>query len=459
MYRKLSDDVVVIQDTSSNIKTLNGGFWMVQLSQELGYHLVRQDPMTLPEKVYGANHGITDKIFKTFTLNSGKTTGVMLQGAKGTGKTLTAIEVSLKAVENNIPVIMIQSQFYGSDFNDFMCKITEPAVIFIDEFEKVYHKQEAINHTLMLLDGAIKTTKLFLLTSNTNLEDNNTMSFLQNRPSRVLYVFEYGSIEDSVIEEYLQDNLKFPVYGGNIKAIKRAFKLFTIDMLKAIVTEVNRFGDVDGKVNFFDIIHNLNVKTDRGLDSYQYEKTLIIGDKRFPLEDFMPPDSLYEVSSWKFARLVDNDDACTLYLSVPHSYVSDEEVGKLSYSSAVSLDRNSTYNSLSECPAINVELDKRITEAKKKNVNTLSAELGNAFARISELSESEIEKCITSHHRQKPIATRLRISWWEHYVDLDEIEYSQNEYSRAITVSFGKDIKIEFKPKIAPSKKFSRFII
>lgn len=461
MYRKLSDDVVVIADVSSNIEKLSGGVWMVQWNQQIGYHLVRQQDMSLPEKVYGSNHSIGARIMKTFLANVGKTTGVMLQGAKGTGKTLTAIEVCLAANALKMPVILIQSEFFGSDFNDFLSKIDEPAVIFIDEFEKVFNRQEAINSTLMLLDGAIKTTKLFLMTSNTALTDNNKMEFLQNRPSRVHYVFEYGSIEESVITEYLEDNLEFKVYADEVLALQRAYRLFTIDMLKAIVTEVNRFGSEDGSIKLGEIIKDVNVKTDRGIGSYQYEKYLVIEGKRYELTQFMRPSEMYSLGSWTLEDVIENGGYTSFILDIPKSMIDGGVVESL-------IDPNTRCLSIEkEIPAYRTESQvckdilKDLLDGAKDLEHEIEDEgLVKAINGTHGLTESEKEKVVARHHKQQPIATRVVVNFSDHYSDRDEITYRQDPKTRSILVDFGnKGFTLEFKPIIAPAKKETRFII
>lgn len=461
MYRKLSDDVVVIADVSSNIEKLNGGVWMVQFDQQIGFHLVRQADMSLPEKVYGGNHDITDRIMKTFLANTGKTTGVMLQGAKGTGKTLTAIEVCLSANKLGMPVILIQSEFFGSDFNDFLSKIQEPAVVFIDEFEKVYQRQDAINSTLMLLDGAIKTTKLFLMTSNAPLNDNAKMEFLQNRPSRVHYVFEYGSIEDSVIEEYLNDNLELKVYTDDIKALKRAYRLFTIDMLKAIVVEVNRFGSENGEIPLSELIKDVNVKTDRGIASYQYEKFLIIEGKSYELTQFMRPSEIYNLSSWTLGDVIEDGGYTSFVLDIPKSIIDPDLLESVIDPTTRCLAIEKDVPAFRAESGICKDILKELLDSAKDIEHEIKDEgLLKSINGVHGLTASEKEQVVANHHKKQPIATRIVVNFSDHYADRDEMTYRQDPKTRAILVDFGsKGFTIEFRPMIAPAKKEVRFII
>lgn len=460
MYRKITDDIVVIADISSNIEKLGGTVWMVDYNPEIGYHLVRQPEMSLPSKVYGQNTSISEKIFDTFKLDGGKTTGVMLQGEKGTGKTLTAIEVCLKALSENYPVILIQSEFYGSSFNDFMASIGESCVVFIDEFEKVFKKQDAIDSTLMLLDGAIKTHKLFLLTSNIPLKDSERMEFLTNRPSRIKYIFEYGSMAKEVIEEYLQDNLNYPVYTDDIISLQRSFNLFTIDMLKAIVGEINRFGNESGSPKVANIINDLNVRTDRGLNSYTYDRTISFGDLHLPLVPNVHPDMMYFWGSYHLNDMVENDEDCTLLLYLPQSAIPKEKLDiylKKDKSTAVKFK----LLDLARCS---------MTHAISEDVAELIPKfLSGQIQLAEELDRQILMKLETEEEKvtfiQKKMLTQLKVIRVEMVIDHDNREselfyFTQDNKTRAIILNFkDSDVKVTFKPNIGSPRKNPTFII
>lgn len=459
MYRKVTDEIVVITDVSSNIEKLGGSFWMVDYNQDLGYHLVKQPAMTLPAKVYGHNTSNSDKIFDTFKLTTGRTTGVMLQGAKGTGKTLTASEVCIKAVSEGYPVILIQSEFYGTGFNDFMSAISEPCVVFIDEFEKVFKKQDAIDSTLMLLDGAIKTHKLFLLTSNTGLNESDKMEFLSNRPSRVRYIFQYGSIPKEVMVEYLQDNLKFPEYSEEIFALHRNFNLFTIDMLKAVVDEVNRFGDSQKSVKFSDIIGDLNVKTDRGISNYSYEKTVTIAGKVYPIGNFLDSDTTFYFGAYHLSQMVDGDTA-HMSIYIPASYFTKEQLDAYKKTDNGCAVKVKTHKAV-RCPINKSILD----ELEDLTQKTLSGEYqfeNPQKAKDLESKESADEKVTFLRSELLKVIDVVR---FELDMDYDKREdrayyFTQDPVSRAIILNFeGIDLKVTWKPDLKKKNSKPEFII
>lgn len=297
-------DIVMIGNTASLIENLAPKTYLVSCNDKIGYHLRIVEPLKLPEKVYGDNPELVDKIMRLFEDEQGRTSGVMLHGAKGTGKTLTAVGACIEANERGYPVLLLQSQFYGSEFNAFMADISDSCVVFIDEFEKVFHEQDAINSTLMLLDGAVKTHKLFILTSNQKLnQEGNGLEFLANRPSRIFYSIYYGTMEDAVIKEYLDDNLVQKSYEADIFALKRSFKLFTIDILKAIVSEVNRYGESGKKLQ--DMMQHLNVVTDRGIADYKYEVSVELKGYSFDPQKYMEASEKWKVSGTSLEKVLD----------------------------------------------------------------------------------------------------------------------------------------------------------
>lgn len=455
MYRKITEDIVVVHDNSSDIEKLNGGVWLVSFDPEIGYHLVRQKDLELPSKIYGHNHEISDKIIDTFKINTGKTTGVMLQGVKGSGKTLTAIEVSKKLNAENVPVLLIQQEFFGTGFNNFMQSIDEPAVVLIDEFEKTYTRDDAISSMLMLLDGAIKTTKLFLLTSNSDLESNDKFQFLYNRPSRIQYVFKYSGISDEAMAEYLQDNLKFPNYTKEIVALKRSFYDLTIDMLKSIVSEINRFGDGEGKLKVADILVDLNVRTDRTIASYQYERTLILNGKRLDISDHMDAERMYEISPFKLEQILDYGDSSTITVEFHDSEFSRDEI-------AQAVEGVRTLHLKRQVRAGEGSSDhvkRAIANAIESTKNLSVPEFLKKHSIDKPFTDADIETINRKQHTDAQTVTKVLVRLWDSFIDQGEIKVSQDENSRAITFEFSPNFQLEFKPKISVAKKQQSFII
>jgi len=227
------------------------------------------DKFEFKGKVYGDTLKRADRILYAFN-DRPATTGVMLTGEKGSGKTLLAKMLSIKGYEQSIPTIVINAPWCGDAFNAFIQSIEQPVIVVFDEFEKVYdeHEQEAM---LTLLDGVYPTKKLFVLTCNDKWRVNQHM---RNRPGRVFYSLEYKGLEADFIREYCEDNLKAKEHIEKIIGIAGTFGQFNFDMLKALVEEMNRFGETPQEA-----MQMLNAKPEYSEESRYKVKLLVNGEE------------------------------------------------------------------------------------------------------------------------------------------------------------------------------------
>lgn len=236
----------------------NGNMYSVtdELSMDLCQHLpaanyiIQVHPMTgqfllelvdsfknIP-KVYGNTPRYVDRIFNTFD-DRENSTGVLLNGEKGSGKTQLAKLLSIKCAQENIPTIIINQPWSGDSFNKFIQTIEQPCMIMFDEFEKVYNseQQESI---LTLLDGVFPSKKLFVLTCNDKWRID---SHMRNRPGRIFYMLDFTGLDETFIREYCNDNLKDKSHIDKICMVASLFGKFNFDMLKALVEEMNRYDE------------------------------------------------------------------------------------------------------------------------------------------------------------------------------------------------------------------------
>ena len=165
-----------------------------------------------------------------------KNLGVIFNGIKGTGKTLSA---KLLCNALNLPVLIVQSPYDG--LLNFLQSLCFECVVFIDEAEKTFKMGEDDDVLLRLIDGVYnQTRKLYILTTNQlTLNDN-----LLGRPGRIRYRFEFGNLQPKAVKDYIDDNL-LPEYADqrdNILEQVDLLEISTIDILKALVDEVNIHG-------------------------------------------------------------------------------------------------------------------------------------------------------------------------------------------------------------------------
>lgn len=201
------------------------------------YYLSLIDDLSHKGKIYGDTESRAKRILATFN-DRPFSTGVLLSGEKGSGKTLLTRLISIIAREQGVPTIIINHPWSGEDFNKFVQSISQPTIMLFDEFEKVYEDDQ--NGILTLLDGTYQSKKLFLMTCNDKWRVNQ---YMLNRPGRFFYALQYDGIEESFIREYCGDNLKNKATLPEIIRISKLFEAFNFDMLKALVEELNRYGE------------------------------------------------------------------------------------------------------------------------------------------------------------------------------------------------------------------------
>jgi hypothetical protein len=212
------------------------GTYTVGAHPEKGWYLKPITEFQITGKIYGNTTERAERILNTFD-NRPSSTGVLLNGEKGSGKTMLAKMISQKAAEQGISTLVINTPFTGDGFNTFIQQIDEPCVIVFDEFEKVFDEEQQ-EATLTLLDGVYPSKKLFILTVNDKYRVNQHM---RNRPGRIFYSIEYKGLDAAFIEEYCNDVLDNKSHIPQIVRLTLMFESFNFDMLKALVEEMNRY--------------------------------------------------------------------------------------------------------------------------------------------------------------------------------------------------------------------------
>lgn len=228
---------VSTKDSMDLHEALPPGNYVIKKSMQ-GLFLEAIDGFENPSKIYGNTLKHASRILDTFSRRP-SSTGVMLAGEKGSGKTLLAKVISNQAAQTGIPTIIINSPYCGDEFNSFLQMIEQPTIVMFDEFEKVYPKEHQ-EHILTLLDGVFPSKKLFILTCNDKWKIDANM---RNRPGRVYYMMDFKGLGLDFIREYCLDNLNETKYADRICAISMLFYEFNFDMLKAIIEEMNRYNE------------------------------------------------------------------------------------------------------------------------------------------------------------------------------------------------------------------------
>lgn len=237
-------------------------------------------------KIYGMESKLIEHVMRTFE-NTTSNLGMLFNGIKGTGKTITA---KIIANRTNLPVILINAPYPG--LAEFIAKIACPCVLFFDEFEKNFdtNRKEDVD-LLSIMDGVFNSPhrRVFILTTNKLYVNEN----LLGRPSRIRYRKSFGNLSPEVIQEYLEDNLKNKEFAPEILEFIDTLSISTIDILKSVVDEVNIH---DASIN--DFKHFLNVEQAK----YSYMTEFYTDD-----EEVMTVDKFKELFSKVGTKEKDED--------------------------------------------------------------------------------------------------------------------------------------------------------
>lgn len=229
----------------------------------------------ISQKIYGDTDFKVNRVYTTF-MSREKSTGVLLSGEKGSGKTLFSKLLAKKANAEDVPVIVINAPFCGEEFNKFIQSIEQPAIVIFDEFEKVYDdmKQKLL---LTVLDGTYTSKKLFVMTCNDVWKID---AHMKNRPGRLFYHIRYNGLSTKFVEDYCKDNLRESQQKqiSSICKLPEIIQSFNFDMLKAIVEEINRYED-----SLKDVLQLINVDLVSRNDSYTVTSLTYKGK---PIRDF-----------------------------------------------------------------------------------------------------------------------------------------------------------------------------
>lgn len=227
--------------------------------------------------------------------------GIILNGIKGTGKTIAA---KLLANQLGMPVLVVSS--YEKGLLEFIQSLEFECTILIDEAEKTFSpaEEDASQTLLKIIDGVYNSArKLYILTTNTlNLNEN-----LLGRPGRIRYIKNFGNLPLEFLQQYLDENLINKEKKGEVLDVIEDLEISTIDILKSIVDEVNIHGavttssglNVPTSQKFFDVLYFNHNGSDRD-DEYLEELTRLVNEKG---------DQLYSWLHEKFKAETDPDYA------------------------------------------------------------------------------------------------------------------------------------------------------
>lgn len=268
MHSGTSVDVISI-NPDTTFDDLKPNIYDLRYNDMRGFYLEVTSPsFQTPELIFGGSEKRAEKVLNTYK-DRDNSTGILLTGDKGSGKTLLTQLVCNKMLAEGIPVINITSKFVGPAFNKIITDIGE-CVIVVDEFAKVYSKtdgEDPQNHLLSLMDGVGSDKRLIILTEN---KENLVNEFMINRTGRIYYHWRYAKLDDQTIKDFCSHFSIEEDVTTSIVELSRYCNEFSFDILKAIVEEYHRYGETVDQ-----ILEDLNIEFSQGgKESFRVEKVV-----------------------------------------------------------------------------------------------------------------------------------------------------------------------------------------
>ena len=222
---------------ADKVKVLPPGVYTYRQSMT-GWWLERTSPkFEFPFKVYNASGDIINRIKRYWQRNTGNL-GVLMNGLRGAGKTMTAQLLANDLIEEEgLPVLVVRNPI---PLQIVFTAVQQNMVVIFDEFEKT-HDNENQQQLLSTIDGMSRSSfdRLIIFTTNKTEIDAN----FRDRPSRIHYKFEFMRVADEIIEGLIDDSLPEDLirFKPDIFEFLNSRAICTIDIVKAVISEVVTF--------------------------------------------------------------------------------------------------------------------------------------------------------------------------------------------------------------------------
>lgn len=203
--------------------------------------LVENGNLNMPKKLYKLEEDdkFINRVLTYFNSeNSNQTTGVLLAGTKGTGKTMLSKRIAL---ESNLPIIVVATDYPASRLHAFFKNFATPVVIMFDEIEKndYWWKTEDL---LGFLDGVEATAKKLVLMTCNDTEEIDDNFF--DRCSRVRYFKQYKADSNSVFVRCIAKDKGVKNIDEVVNFINEYVEVKSFDNIAAFLDEIILFEDI-----------------------------------------------------------------------------------------------------------------------------------------------------------------------------------------------------------------------
>lgn len=195
------NDQIIPKPVGTDYDLIPGKVYSLERDKYCDELYLREDKdFEFPEKYYLGDKDtrFINKIVHTFGNTNKLTTGVLLSGLKGSGKTLMAKKI---AITSTLPIIVISQNVNASEIEPFFAKISTDVCVIFDEIDKYWNAR----YLLGFLDGVKPSCKkLVLCTCN---DEEEIDEYLNDRCSRIRYKKSFECLTKDVIEGIMNDIL------------------------------------------------------------------------------------------------------------------------------------------------------------------------------------------------------------------------------------------------------------
>ena len=250
-------DKIVNKPNGFDYDLINGKVYNLKFDRfSVGAFFEEDGALNLPKKVYTTkDDDLFIKRVNTYFEKTNKlSTGVMLSGVKGTGKTVMAKVI---AKNSGLPIIVVDEDFPTSRINDFFRKFSTPVVVIFDEVDKHWDTEDLLGW----LDGVqTNAKKLVLFTCN---NEDRVNEYLQDRCSRVRYKRHFEPNDNArFLKEILKDKgVAKDEIEATYKFIIDNFKLLSIDNILSFIDEKMSFPGLSNET----ILKDMNITSKNNL--------------------------------------------------------------------------------------------------------------------------------------------------------------------------------------------------
>ena len=226
------------------------GIYKLVVDKDNYHSLIRHSVQRFPSppKIYGDVNERIATVIRSYKERPGST-GVLCTGFPGSGKTLFCEQLCNAGLDINLRVILVSEIEPRIETIQYLSLLTN-CLIFIDEFGKIFDKWLQTNMLTML--SSTTTKNIYVLS------DNDAFSIdphILNRPARIRYHFEYGTLDEDIVIEYCKDNDVDPEMTKAILAVRNGAISFAFDHLQAIVSEHKMYPEhsIDTLLNYLNL--------------------------------------------------------------------------------------------------------------------------------------------------------------------------------------------------------------